>query len=403
MGLARFLKGLPAVALLGLALLGLSACNDAEPNSPAAAPPPTEVSVLTLKAQPVSIVSELPGRVVAYHSAEVRPQVNGILQSRLFEEGSEVKAGQQLYQIDPAPYEAALASAKASLARAQASVTSTRSTAERYRKLLQTHVVSQQNYEDATARLGQDEADVAAAQAAIRTAEIDLAYTKVYAPIDGITSRSTETEGALVTASQAEPLVSITQLDPIYVDMTQPSNVLLRLKREYASGRLKSVGDNQAEVTLVLDDGTAYGPTGRLQFSEVTVDRSTGSVILRAIFPNPDRLLMPGLFVRARLEEGVSQEAILVPQRSITRNERGEGVALVVGADGKVEQRVVQTDRTVGDAWIVADGLAAGDRVIVEGLQKVRPGAAVKTVEASAEFAGRAAGTRTQQAQAALD
>jgi len=401
MQLARLRSGLPLVALLGLSMLALNACSDAEPKSPAGERPPTEVSVLTLKAQPVSIVSELPGRVVAYRSAEVRPQVNGILQERMFTEGAEVKEGEQLYQIDPAPYEAALASAKASLDRAQASVKSSRLTAERYSKLVRTHAVSQQNYDDAAARLGQDEADVDAAQAAVRTAEINLAYTKVYAPIEGITGRSNYTEGALVTANQANALVTLTQLDPIYVDMTQPSNVLLRLKREYASGRLKSVGENQAEVTLVLDDGSAYGPKGKLQFSEVTVDQSTGSVTLRAIFPNPDRLLMPGMFVRARLEEGVNQQALLVPQRSVTRNERGEGVVLVVGTDGKVEQRVVETDRTVGDAWLVSSGLNAGDQVVVEGLQKVRPGATVKTVEASAEVAGRAAGGRTQQAQAA--
>ena len=342
----------------------LAACGH---KAPPPAPPPPKVSVVTLKAQPVPIATELPGRVSAYRVAEVRPQVNGIILKRLFTEGGEVKAGQQLYQIDPAPYQAAYDSAAAQAASAKAQ-------AERYKPLAEANAVSKQDYDNAVA------ADLQA-RASVETARINLVYTRVLAPISGRISRSAVTEGALVASGQSTALATVTQLDPIYVDVTQPSGTLLRLKREAAAGQLKQAGEGQAQVRLKLEDASDYEQAGTLQFSEVTVDEGTGSITLRALFPNPDRILLPGMFVREQLQEGVRQDAVLVPQQGVTHDQKGQPTALVVGADNKVELRQLDTDRAIGDQWLVNSGLKAGDRVIVEGLQTAKPGIQVDPSE----------------------
>ncbi len=358
--------------------LTLSGCGK---ENQSAAPPqgPPEVGVVEVQPRKVSLTTELSGRIAPRMIAEVRPQVGGIIQKRLFTEGSEVKAGEVLYQIDPATFRAAHNSAKAALARAEANRNSVRLKEERYRDLVKINAVSLQEYDDASAALKQVEADVQAAKAALDSARINLDFTSVKAPISGRISRSSVTVGALVTASQGEPLAVIQQLDPVYVDVTQSTPELLRLKQALASGMLKSNG-NKAEVRLLLEDGTPYPHSGILKFSEVTVEQSTGSVTLRTVFPNPDKLLLPGMFVRAILEEGVNEQAILVPQRGVTRNPAGSAMVFVVGAEEKVEPRVITATRTVGDNWLVSDGLKAGDRVIVEGIQRARPGTVVKSV-----------------------
>ncbi len=372
--------GRPVRLAIFAGLFLLSACGG---KPPAAPPPPPEVTVVTLQTRSVALTTELPGRTAAYRTAEVRPQVDGVLRKRLFKEGALVKAGEQLYQIDPAPYEAQYASAKAALARAQANVVSAQSIAERGRQLVTINALSRQDYESAVAAAGAAKADVASAQAALDTARIQLVYTRVLAPISGRIGRSSVTEGALVTAAQPTALATIQQLDPIYVDVTQPSTMLLRLQREMAAGQLKRVGDG-AEVRLKLEDGSAYEHTGTLQFTEVTVDPSTGSVTLRAMFPNPEGLLLPGMFVHETIEEGVAPNALLAPQQGITRGPSGEATALVVGADNKVEPRTLKTVRTIGDQWQVSEGLKAGDRVIVEGVLKAKPGSEVRPVERGA-------------------
>ena len=298
----------------------------------------------------------------------------------MFTEGSEVREGQQLYQIDPATYQAAYDSAKAALAKAEATLAVNKVTELRQKKLAETHVIAPQDYDTTFATMKEAEADVALNKALVETAEINKTYTKVLSPISGRIGRSLVTEGALVTNGQTAALAIVQQLDPIYVDLTQSSSQLLRLQRELNDGQLKSARDQQATVRLILEDGTEYPEKGTLQFSEVSVDQGTGSVTLRAVFSNPRRVLLPGMFVRARLEEGVNEHAILVPQRGVTRNQRGEPTALVVGANNKVELRTLQTERTIGENWLVRSGLSAGDNVIIDGLQKVAPGAEVKTV-----------------------
>lgn len=354
---------------------------------------PPEVAVVTIQPQRVELTTELPGRTSAYLIAEVRPQVGGIIRKRLFTEGTDVKAGQVLYQIDPSTYQAAYASAKAAQVRAEANLIPARLKYERFRDLVKVKAVSQQDYDDAHAALKQAEADVASAKAAVETARINLAYTRVTAPISGRIGRSTVTDGALATANQAQALATIQQISSMYVDVTQSSSELLTLKRNLASGLLKNSGAAQAKVKLLLEDGTPYAQTGTLKFSEVTVDQSTGSITLRAVFPNPKQTLLPGMFVRAIVEEGVSEQAMLVPQRGVSRNPKGEATALVVGAGDKVEQRVIKVVRTVGENWLVNDGLKAGDRVIVEGIQRAKPGTQVKAVafEAKSEAAPAAA------------
>ncbi|GFE62197.1 efflux RND transporter periplasmic adaptor subunit [Geobacter sp. AOG2] len=369
----------------------LTGCGKKQAAAPKAGPP--EVGVVVIQPQRVSLTTELPGRTSAHLIAEVRPQVSGIIQKRVFTEGSDVKAGQVLYQIDPASYQAAYASAKAALAKAEASLASVRLKAERYKELVKIKAVSQQDYDDAYAALKQGEADVASNKAAVETARINLAYTKVTAPISGRIGRSTVTDGALVTGNQATALATIQQLGSMYVDVTQSSADLLRLKQSLASGLLKNSATTQARVKLVLEDGSAYPLPGTLKFSEVTVDQSTGSVTLRAVFPNPKQTLLPGMFVRAILEEGVNESAILVPQRGVSRNQKGDATVMVVGAEEKVEPRIITVARTIGDNWLVSGGLKAGDRVILEGTQKARPGTPVKAVPFDSKPAAAPAGT----------
>ncbi len=358
---------------------------------------PPEVGVVTIQPRKVSLTTELAGRTSAYLIAEVRPQVGGIIQKRLFTEGADVKAGDVLYQIDPATYQAAYNSAKAALARVEANLIPARLKCERYKELVKINAVSQQDYDDSSAALKQAEADVEAGKAAVETARINLAYTKVTAPISGRIGRSSVTNGALVTASQSAALATIQQLSTIYVDVTQSSAELLRLKQNLASGLLKSNGTAQTKVKLLLEDGSTYPLPGTLKFSEVTVDQSTGSITLRAIFPNPKQTLLPGMFVRAIVEEGISEQAILVPQRGVTRNPAGDAMVMLVGNEDKVEPRIIKVVRTIGDNWLVSEGVKAGDRVILEGLQKARPGMPVKTVQ----FDGNAAGTSAGASQAA--
>jgi membrane fusion protein, multidrug efflux system len=381
-------------SILGLVCVSiLTACSSAKPTVQSA---PPEVGVVTLHPQPVTITTDLPGRMAAYRIAEVRPQVSGVIVKRLFTEGSEVKAGQQLYQIDPAPFQANLESAQASLARARATLKSAALLAQRYKPLAEAHAVSQQNYDNAIAAESQAEADIASAKAAVDTARINLAYTRMFSPISGRTGRSSVTEGALVDANQRTALVVVQQLDPIYVDVTQPSTMLLRLQREFASGQLKKVGESQARAQLMLEDNTRYEQSGTLQFAEVAVDSGTGSVTLRAVFPNPRHILLPGMFVHEQIEEGVDEHGLLVPQRAITHNARGEATTVVVGANNTVSTRVIKTERAIGDQWLVSDGVAAGDRVIVVGLQRLGSGVAeVKPMEVSPDQlnSGRVAST----------
>ncbi|HHQ2840923.1 TPA: multidrug efflux RND transporter periplasmic adaptor subunit MexA [Pseudomonas aeruginosa] len=359
----------PAMRVLVPALLvaisALSGCGKSEAPPPAQTP---EVGIVTLEAQTVTLNTELPGRTNAFRIAEVRPQVNGIILKRLFKEGSDVKAGQQLYQIDPATYEADYQSAQANLA-------STQEQAQRYKLLVADQAVSKQQYADANAAYLQS-------KAAVEQARINLRYTKVLSPISGRIGRSAVTEGALVTNGQANAMATVQQLDPIYVDVTQPSTALLRLRRELASGQLERAGDNAAKVSLKLEDGSQYPLEGRLEFSEVSVDEGTGSVTIRAVFPNPNNELLPGMFVHAQLQEGVKQKAILAPQQGVTRDLKGQATALVVNAQNKVELRVIKADRVIGDKWLVTEGLNAGDKIITEGLQFVQPDVEVKTVPA---------------------
>ncbi len=371
------------LAALALApvLAGLDGASMAQA---AGAPPrPVEVTVVTLQRQAVPVTTVLPGRTTAYRVAEVRPQVGGVLRQRNFEEGQEVVAGQALFHIDPATFEAALETADAQLARARATADQAETTVNRYRPLVKARAVSQQDFDAAEASLRQAQADVALAQAAVDTARINLGYTVVNSPIAGRTGRASVTVGALVTASQANALVTVTQLDPIYVDVTQPSSALLRQRRDVADGVLRRDVQDRAGAVLILEDGTEYARRGEIQFSEVIVDQGTGSVTLRAVFPNPDGLLMPGMFVRARVEEGVTDQALLVPQKAVGRTPRGEPMAFVVNKEGVVEQRILTTSRAIGTDWLVSAGLAPGDRVVVEGVMRIRPGAKVTASEAS--------------------
>jgi membrane fusion protein (multidrug efflux system) len=362
--------------LLCVFLVGVCSCR--QQVSPL--PPVPEVATVTVRTQQVVLTTELPGRTSAYLVAEVRPQVSGIIQKRLFTEGGDVKAGDLLYQIDPALYQASYDNAKAMLARAEANVSPVRLRAERYKELVDVKAVSQQDYDDAAAALKQAQAEVDVNKAAVEAARINLAYTRITAPISGRIGKSNITVGALATAHQTLALATIQQLDPIYVDATQSSVTLLRLKRNMAAGRVKNADSGQARVNLLLEDGTPYAPEGTLKFSDVTVDPSTGSIILRMVFSNQEHTLLPGMFVRAVVEEGVAPNAILISQQGVSRNPKGEPIALIVDAAGKVGQRMLTLDRAIGDQWLISTGLAPGDQVIVEGVQQVRPGAAVKVV-----------------------
>jgi membrane fusion protein (multidrug efflux system) len=365
-----------------LAGLLLAGCRGGDKQAGPPAGGPAEVEVVTLAPESVALSEELPGRTTAYRIAEVRPQVSGIILKRHFEEGSEVKAGQLLYKIDPAVYQAAYDSARAALARAEASENSARLKAERYRKLVDRKAVSDQDQVETEAAWKQAQAEIAAARAAVDSARINLAYTDVKAPISGRIGKSQVTEGALVTAQQATALATIQQLDPMYIDVSQSSVELLRLKKEVASGQLQVDAEGKARVSVLLEDGSAYAHPGELEFADVTVTVSTGTVTLRVLAPNPDNELLPGMFVRARLERGQRPDAILAPQVAITRDIKGIAQALVVNKESVVELRRLVTGQMIGESMVIESGLQAGDRVIVAGLQKVRPGVPVKAVEA---------------------
>ncbi|BED91065.1 MULTISPECIES: efflux RND transporter periplasmic adaptor subunit [unclassified Pseudoalteromonas] len=363
--------------------VALTGCDQAADSQQASAPQAVPVGVITLKSQALTLKKELPGRISAFQIAQIRPQVSGIVQSRLFKEGAQVKQGQALYQIDPATFEADLAASEAAVARAEASIASTKSKASRYSELLKIKAVSQQDFDEADAAQKQAQAELLTAKAQLKSAQINLDYSHVSSPISGQISKSSVTVGALVSANQTTALATVTQLDPIYVDLTQSSNELTQLKKAISSGSLSVDSKAQADVELQMEDGSIYPIKGTLQFSEVTVDPSTGSVTLRAKFPNPDRLLLPGMYARASVVEGVKQNAILVPQRGVSRNTKGEPTAMVVSKENTVESRVLKVDRTIGSNWLVTAGLADGDKVIVEGLQKIRPGAPVSPSEVS--------------------
>ncbi|WP_372859710.1 efflux RND transporter periplasmic adaptor subunit [Pseudoalteromonas sp.] len=357
--------------------VALSGCDQVAEQPKASAPAATPVGVVTLKSQAITLKKELPGRVSAFQIAEIRPQVSGIVQSRLFEEGTQVEKGQALYQINPDIFEAELAASKAAVARAEASIASSKSKASRYKELLAIKAVSQQDFDEADAAFKQASAELLTAKAQLQSAQINLDYSHVSSPISGQISKSSVTVGALVSAGQTSALATVTQLDPIYVDLTQSSNELTKLKRALASGALDVDSTTQTDVELIMEDGSAYPHKGTLQFSEVTVDPSTGSVTLRAKFPNPEKLLLPGMYVRAEVVEGVKSDAILAPQRGVSRNTKGEPTAMVVSKNNTVESRVLKVERTLGANWLVSEGLADGDQLIVEGLQKIRPGAPV--------------------------
>ncbi|MDR6585896.1 efflux RND transporter periplasmic adaptor subunit [Herbaspirillum frisingense] len=356
----------------------LSACGKPPGGAPPAAGTPV-LGVMTVHAQPVELQTELPGRTSPYQIADVRPQVNGIIKARNFREGSDVKSGQVLYQINPASYQAAYDSSVAALAKAEASVRTARLKASRYKELVAIKAVSQQDYDDAVASLGEAEADVGSARANVQTSRINLDYAKVDAPISGRIGKSSVTAGALVTASQPTALTTIQQLDPIYVDVTQSSTAWLNLKEALTNGELQKSG-NGAKVRLILENGRTYAQEGTLQFSDVTVNQDTGAITLRAVFPNPGTVLLPGMYVRAVLQEGVRQQGLLVPQQAVSRDGAGKPQALVVNAQGVVELRALVTDRAIGDQWLVSSGLKEGDQLVVDGVQRATPGAKVKVV-----------------------
>ena len=377
--MVRFFLQLSCLFCLVLSL----ACNpSAGGQRPAGPQGPPEVSVVTITEHSVEMVRELPGRTAPYLIAEVRPQITGIVQARLFEEGQEVEAGQNLYQVDAAPYQAGLSNAEANLARAEANLASVEAKAGRYADLVTINAVSLQENVEAQAELKQASAGVLSARSALDTARIYLNYTQISAPISGRIGRSNITVGALVTANQPSALATIQQLDPIYVDVIQSTTELLELKRKFANGALNT-SKELGKVSLLLEDGSVYPWQGKLKFTDTVVDQTTGSVTLRAVFPNPENLLLPGMYVRAQINEGMRDKAILAPQKGVSRNAKGEPTALVLGPDHKVEMRVLKTERTIEDNWLVNEGLVAGDQLIVEGLQKVRPGVEAKIADVS--------------------
>lgn len=365
-----------------ISALLLTGCDNS--GNQQAQPQAPQVSVHVVHSEPLSVTTELPGRTSAFRVAEVRPQVSGIILKRNFVEGSDIKAGESLYQIDPATYQAAWNSAKGDEAKAEAAAAIAHLTVKRYVPLLGTQYISQQEYDQAVATARQADADVVAAKAAVENARINLAYTKVTSPIDGRIGKSSVTEGALVTNGQADAMATVQQLDPIYVDVTESSNDFMRLKQESLQR-----GDDSKSVQLIMENGQPYSLKGSLQFSDVTVDESTGSITLRAVFPNPQHTLLPGMFVRARIDEGVNPQAILVPQQGVTRTPRGDATVLIVNAQNQVENREVTAAQAIGDKWLITSGLQNGDKVIVSGLQKVRPGVTVKATEDTAASAAQ--------------
>ena len=375
----RALLPLAGVAALGLALAG---CKPGAATAAPPAPPPAEVAIETIAPRRVAVTNELPGRVDAVRVAQVRARVAGILQKRLFEEGADVKAGDKLFEIDPAPFQANLASAQATLAKAEASQKQAQAVADRYKGLLEASAISRQDYDNAIAAALQTAAEVQVAKAAITNVTLNLGYATVTAPISGRIGRALVTEGALVGQNETTPLATIQQLDPVYFDFTQSSTDMLRLRRALESGTVKGVAPGAAQVTLLLEDGSVYQHPGKLLFSDISVDPNTGMLAARAEFPNPERLLLPGMFARGRLEQAVNENALTAPMRAVTRGAAGAATVLVVGAEDKVEVRPLKLADAVGDRWIVTAGLRAGDRIVVEGLQKARPGAVVKPVAA---------------------
>ena len=394
---------LRAIASGILAIL-LAGCNDqqaSQTNRPTAKP---EVSAVTLHPQSVAITAELPGRISANLVAEVRPQVGGIIRNRNFKEGSEVKAGDVLYEIDPASYQASYDSAVAALQKAQGAIPNAQARLDRYKGLSAQNAVSQQNTDDAQATLVQAQADVASAKAALETARINLDYTKIRAPISGRVDASTVTVGALVTAEQTTALTTIRQLDPINVDVTQSSTNLLKFRRAVEEGRLKTSGNN-VSVHLTLEDGGQYEQTGKLEFAEAAVAETVGTISVRAIFPNSARVLLPGMYVRATIQEGIAENSFLVPQRAVFRNSKGEPTAFFVNTDGKIQQRGLTIQRSIGNSWLVAEGVTEGDRVVVEGSQRVRDGQDVNVASVTVDDAtgnleqASAANTSTSEQQ----
>jgi membrane fusion protein (multidrug efflux system) len=369
----------PAIAAAAFTLSVLSGCGDKISSAQAqgAGMPPPEVSVVTVAPERIAMTTDLPGRLEAARIAQVRARVPGIVTKRVFREGSEVKAGDVLFRIDAAPFQATYNSAQAALARAEANQAQANLKAERFKSLVATNAISKQEYDDAQTAQKQTAADVAAAKATRETARLNLGYATVTAPISGRIGRALVTEGALVGQGEATPLALVQQLDPIYVNVTQSSTEALQLQRAMANGQLQSAGKGQAKVTLLMEDGSAYPHPGKLLFTDMTVDQSSGAITLRAEVPNPDRFLLPGMYVRARIDQAVKEQAIAVPQQAVQRDPGGASVMLV-GADGKVAVQPVKADTAQGNVWIVSEGLKAGDRVIVEGFQKVRPGAVVK-------------------------
>lgn len=375
------MSSLPRLTRFSAALIlvyAVAACGKSD--QPAAPPPPQEVSIVTIKPAPVAVMDELPGRLEASRIAEVRARVPGIVLKRTFREGSDVKAGATLFLIDPAQFRAAYNSANASVEKAEAVKMSSDQKAGRYKPLVASNAISKQEYDDVTTAAKQADADLVAAKAARATAKLQLDYATVTAPISGRIGRAQVTEGALVGQGEATPLATVQQIDPMYVNLTQSSTEALKLQRAVADGQLQSAGKGRLAVTLVTEDGKTYAQTGRLLFSDLTVDQTSGMVTLRAEFPNPDRFLLPGMYVRARITQAVNEKAITVPQQAVSRTPNGASV-MVVGADNKVAPREVVTNGVDGQNWIISDGLKEGDQVIVEGLQKVQPGATVKPVQ----------------------
>ena len=391
--------GWSAAVAVFASLLGLAGCQDSQGNG-AVPPSIPEVATVTIEPHRIELTTELPGRTSAYLISEIRPQVNGIIKKRMFREGSDVKGGDLLYQIDPAPFQVAYDSARASLGKAQANLPSIRARVERYKELLVDKAVSQQDYDDAAAAVEQAKAEIEYWKTAVEAARINLGYTRVTAPISGRIGRSSVTDGALVTAYQATALATIQQLDPIYVDVTQSSAELLRLRRNLETGELTADKKSGKKVQILLEDGTPYPAEGTLQFRDVTVDPTTGSFTLRIVVPNPQDLLLPGMFVRAVVKQGIAERAILVPQQGVSRNPKGEPIALLVDASGTVRQRLLTLNRAIGDQWLVASGLSGGEQVIVEGMLKVRPGAAVKTVPFNGQASGAAEAAKSERAPA---
>jgi membrane fusion protein (multidrug efflux system) len=375
---ASLLRNTGVVLIAGAAL---AACGKGDTPKPK---DPVEVGVVSIESRPLRQIEDLPGRTSAYLVSQVRARVDGIVLKRAFREGADVRAGELLFKIDPAPYLANLASAKATLLKAQANLETAKALAERYKVLVADNAVSRQDYDNAVAAAGQAAADVAAGEAAVQIATINLGYTDVVAPISGRIGTAQVTEGAYVQGAAATLMAMVQKIDPIFVDLSQSSVAGLRLRREVASGQLKLDGPDQVKVALTLEDGTRYPSSGKLQFTDITVDQGTGSVTVRAIFPNAEHVLLPGMFVRAQIDEGVNEDGLLVPQVAVTHDAKGQPTALVVGDDDKVAIRTLVTGRTFGPNWVVQSGLKVKDRVIVEGLQKVQPGQTVKPVAASA-------------------